>query len=314
MDVVFVTQNKLGKRCIRALDDIGASIRAVYTIPDSSEISDQVEFKEVASESAADLHQVPSVNDPEIINEMMEYDPDFIFVVGWSRLVDQSVIEIPEVATIGMHPTPLPRGRGRAPVAWTLIKGYDQTSLSMFELVEGADAGPIYAAHEIDITREDDAHTLNEKIFNTGEALIRDHYPEMVDGTLTPTPQNDANATWWPKRNPHHGLIDWTQSAEEVYNWIRGQTHPYPGAFSYLHDTKVTIWEAKPPSGEKVFAEPGEIVGVRGDSLAVSAWEEPIQVQSVQLPNGEEMSGASLVQDHRFEVTDSFDRARDRIA
>jgi methionyl-tRNA formyltransferase len=223
------------------------------------------------------------------------------------------VIEIPEVATIGMHPTPLPRGRGRAPVAWTLIKGYDQTSLSMFELVEKADAGPIYATHKIDITREDDAHTLNKKIFDAGEVLIRDYYSEIADGTLTPTPQSDTDATWWPKRVPHHGLIEWTRSADDVHNWIRGQTHPYPGAFSYLRDTKVTIWKSKPPIGEKVFAEPGEIIEIRGDNLAVSTWEEIIELQSVQLPNGNEMSGASLVQDHRFEVGDSFERMRDRV-
>ncbi|QLH81206.1 methionyl-tRNA formyltransferase [Halosimplex pelagicum] len=314
MDIVFVTQNKLGLRCIRTLHDIGASITTIYTLPDVSYISDQVKFEDVAEETNADLRKVSSVNDPGVVEQIVADEPDFLFVVGWSRLVEQSVIDIPEIAVIGMHPTPLPRGRGRAPVAWNLIKGYDETSLSMFRLVEKADAGPVYATHEIPITRRDDASSLNEKIFDAGETLIRDHYRDIADGNLAPTPQQDSEATWWPKRDPNHGLIDWTRSAETVHNWIRGQTHPYPGAFSYLRNTKITVWKSKPPSGETVFATPGEIIDVRGDELAVAAWEEVIEIETVQLPDGPEMPAASLVREYQFEISDVFERVRDRTS
>jgi len=313
MDTVFVTHNDLGRRCILTLDDLGASISAIYTRPDTHHISDQISFRTVAAETNADLHDVASVNESDVVDQIERYDPDLLFVVGWSRLVNQRVIDIPTIAALGMHPTPLPRGRGRAPVAWNLIKGRERTQLSLFELREEADAGPIYGQHEIQITERDDAETLNGKIQAAGESLIEECYPRIDDGTIDLAIQDESQATWWPRRRPHHGLIDWNRSAEDVHNWIRGQTHPYPGAFTYLDGTKVTVWASEPPTGEKVFAKPGEIVGTRGEHLAVAVWEEVIELETVQIENGDEISASELVEDNRFEIGDVFENARDHL-
>ncbi|WP_424017677.1 methionyl-tRNA formyltransferase [Halorientalis pallida] len=313
MDIVFVTHNELGRRCIHTLADLGGTISAIYTRTESERISDQISFDQVAAETNSDLHEVESVNEAAVVDRIEQYAPDLLFVVGWSQLVNQRVIEIPSVAALGMHPTPLPRGRGRAPVAWNLIKGYERTKLSLFELEEEADAGQIYGQHEITIDERDDAQTLNQKIYEAGERLLRSCYPRIEDGSIAPSAQDDAEATWWPRRRPHHGLIDWNRSARDLHNWIRGQTHPYPGAFTHLHDTRVTIWSSEPPTGEKVFAKPGEIIAVRGDNLAVAAWEEVIELRTVQIEDGDEVPASELIENDGFDIGAVFENARDRL-
>jgi len=241
MRVVFVTHNDLGLACIDELDRLGADIVGVLTRPQRPDISDQTDVAGFTETHDVSVHEVESVNTEEVRETIEGYDPDLLFVVGWSELVSQEVLELPTTAALGMHPAPLPRSRGRVPIAWSLIKGPEETALSFFHLVEDADAGDLVGQQPINVDIEDDAASLYGKVIDAGRELIRTHYPEFEDGTIPRTPQDDGKATWWPKRTPQHGLIDWNGSPRTVYDWIRGQTHPYPGAFSFLDGQRVTI-------------------------------------------------------------------------
>jgi methionyl-tRNA formyltransferase len=151
------------------------------------------------------------------------------------------------------------------------------------------------------------------KLIETARATLREKYPEFERGDVPRKPQDESEATWWPKRVPEHGIIDWNRSAEEVYNWIRGQTHPYPGAFSYIDGKKVTIWEAKPPERDRCFAEPGEIMETNDDKLRVAVWEESIELTRIQVEDYEEEPAASLISKHDFETGDVFRNLRDLV-
>lgn len=314
MRVVFVTHNDLGLACLEGLADLGADIQAVYTRPREPGLSDQVGLKSFANEHDAALHRVESVNDPEVIEQIDGYEPELLFVVGWSRLVDSGVLELPSVAALGMHPAPLPRGRGRAPLAWSIIKGLDATALSFFHLVEEADAGDLVGQEPIPIEIEDDASSLYEKVVEAGRELIREYYPKFAAGNVPRTPQDDSAATWWPKRDPHHGLIDWTRPADELYDWIRGQTRPYPGAFSYLEGERVTVWTAKPPSDERAFVRPGEIAYCEDGALGVGAWEGIIELTELESGGSEPMTAEEFLGETSAELGDRFTNARDSIA
>ena len=136
MRTVFVSHNDLGLACLEELHDLGADVTAIFTRPQDDAVADQTTFDEVAARTGATLHEVESVNTDAVVDQLRAYDPELLYVVGWSRLVEQRVIDVPSVAALGMHPAPLPRGRGRAPIAWSLIKGLEETALSMFHLVE----------------------------------------------------------------------------------------------------------------------------------------------------------------------------------
>lgn len=313
MQVVFITHNELGLACLEELDLLDADIQAIYTRPQQDDISDQTSFEEFTARTDADLHRVSSVNSDEVKAQLRGYEPELLFVVGWSRLVDSEVIDMASTASLGMHPAPLPRGRGRAPIAWTLIKGLEKTQLSFFHLAEEADAGDLVGQQSIAIAKTDDAQRLYEKTVQAGRKLIREYYPEFESGTVPATPQNEDRATWWPKREPHHGLIDWRQSQMAIYNWIRGQTRPYPGAFSYLNGRKVIIWSAHVPNRETTYVEPGEIRGIDDQAVSIGTWEGSIEVTEIQVGDDPPRPGAALCREYPFEVGDVFEDARDRL-
>lgn len=311
MQVVFITHNELGQACLEELDSLGADIQAVYTRPERDDLADQTDLAEFTTSNEIPLHRVESVNTASVKAQILEYDPDFLFVIGWSRLVDSEIIEIPSVAALGMHPAPLPRGRGRAPLAWSIIKGLDETALSLFHLVEEADAGDLVGQEPLPIDIGDDVSSLYQKMVEAGRTLIRGHYPEFSEGSVRNIPQDDSEATWWPKREPHHGLIDWNQQPDEIYNWIRGQSRPYPGAFSYLNGEKIIIWAVNPPENNSSFGSPGEIMYQDGDSLGVEAWEGIIELTEVQVEDDDPIPAGSLVTTYNFSVGDIFMNARD---
>lgn len=306
MDVVFVTHNELGRACLEELDSLGANIQAVFTRPQRDHISDQIDLATFTSDRDILLQRTDSINERTVQSRISSLDPDLLFVIGWSQLVDPSILEIPTTAALGMHPAPLPRGRGRAPIAWALIKGLSETSLSMFHLVERADAGDIVGQESISIDIEDDAGSLFEKVVDAGRTLIRQWYPEFEDGNVPRREQNDSRATWWPRRRPEHGIVDWTTSPSEIYNWIRGQSDPYPGAFSHLNGEKVTFWDAVPPTNEPTFTVPGEVAYADDGVVGIGAWEGVIEISTVQVSGDERIDGDALVRNYDVSVGDRF--------
>lgn len=310
MSVVFVTRSELGLACLEALEDSGADISAVVTRPENENISDQADVWSFAEGRDVALHELTDVNAPDSQAAIADYDPDLLFVVGWSRLVTEDVISIPSEAALGMHPAPLPRGRGRAPLAWPLIKGLDETALTMFHLVEEADAGDIVGQRPIPIDLEDDVESLYGKVLNAGRGLIREFYPRLLEDGSVGEPQDHVAATWWPKRTPDHGLVDWTRSPMAVYNWIRGQSKPYPGAYSYLGGQKVTILEANPPDEERNFVQPGELHSRDDGVLRIGAFEGLVELTRVSV-DGEEFVASALPERVGVEVGDQFANARD---
>lgn len=313
MRTVFVTHNDLGLACLEELVGAGIDVRAVYTRPLESEIADRTNLGGFTDRNDIALHRVESVNSAAVKRQISEYDPQLLFVVGWSRLVEQAVIDIPTDAAIGMHPAPLPRGRGRAPIAWALIKGLDETALSMFHLTERADAGDLIGQEPIPIDPDDDASALYDKVVDAGRELVRTHIEAFQGGEIPRTPQDESAATWWPRRRPHHGLIDWRQSPSEIYDWIRAQSDPYPGAFSYLAGDKVTIWEAEPPNETRQFVSPGEITHRDGDALGVGAWEGIVEVTELQVENDGRIPAGELLTRDDYEIGDTFENAHDRL-
>jgi methionyl-tRNA formyltransferase len=313
MHVVFVTHNGLGVACLEELSELGAEISHVFTRPERENISDQADIEAFTDTNDIPLSRVESVNTPAAKSTIQDCDPDLLFIIGWSQLVDAEVLALPNDAALGMHPAPLPRGRGRAPLAWSLIKGLDETALSFFHLVEEADASDIVGQQPLPIEIQDDAQSMYSKMVEAGRTLIRRHYDELESGNVPRQKQDHSAATWWPKRDPHHGLTDWTREPMEIYNWIRGQTRPYPGAYSYLDGDKITIWTAEPPAAKTEFVTPGEIVYRDGNRLGVGAWEGVIELTEVQVGDDAPLSAGELVSAYGYQIGDQFQNARDAL-
>ncbi len=146
-----------------------------------------------------------------------------------------------------MHPTLLPRHRGRAPIPWTILTGLARTGVTLFEIVDAtADSGSIVGQVTLDVARDETATTLFARIAEAHVELTRELVPQLLARTAPRIPQDPTRASSWPKRAPADGIIDWETRAPYLYDWVRAQTRPYPGAFTFLGDEKVIVWGARP--------------------------------------------------------------------
>ena len=215
---------------------------------------------DLAEKYSISLTEVKNINDPVVLDTLQRLKPDWFVVFGWSQLVGEELLKVPMLGTLGFHMTKLPEGRGRAPVAWTVIKGKEKGWVTLIWLKSEADNGDIAVQRSYTISLFDDAETVVEKVSKLACEIIRDSLPDLRNGTLLKTPQGNSKATYWKKRTPEDGNIDWNMPVRELYNLIRGITHPFPGAFSYLQGTKKMIWKVGIIEVELPYP-PGRIIG-----------------------------------------------------
>ncbi len=185
------------------------------------------------------------------------------FCIGWQRLLPQWFLKQHRNGVFGMHACAnrLPDGRGRSPINWSLIEGASRLYAHIFQYNDEPDAGELLSAPEISIEPHDDIQTLQQKtrvVFSN--EVIRRWQELLSDGPeLQPLNPSGAKERFYPKRSADDGLIDWTWSARQITDWVRAQTHPYPGAFTLLDHERFHIWRCG-PTGLTHDAEPGTVV------------------------------------------------------
>ncbi len=184
------------------------------------------------------------INDIENILWAKDKTPDIIFAVGFSQLMSEEWLQMPTLGCIGFHPTFLPKGRGRAPLAWiTLEKTVG--SATFFLMGKDADDGPVFVQETFLVEKEDDATSVEQKIEKAIIKSLDKWLPELKKGHWEPIPQNESEASWYGKRSLEDGHINWNNSAEYIDRLIKASTHPHPGAYTYCKDTKIIIWKSE---------------------------------------------------------------------
>ncbi len=284
MRLVWVSFDVMGRDCLAAAAEAGAEVAAVVTLPGPIDPnrSGQCSFDEIAAELGARLIETVDVNSPQTIAALREADPDLTFVVGWSQLVLDEFIGLPRHGVFGMHPTLLPRHRGRAAIPWAILSGLAKTGVTLFQIANGtADSGPVVGQVDVPIARDETATTLYEKVTAAHLELVRQFVPKLLDGTAERTPQDTRRASTWPKRTPADGIIDWETRAPYLYDWVRAQTRPYPGAFTFLGDDRLVVWRARPVDLEEE-APAGTVVGREGEAAVVACGEGGLVLEEVE--------------------------------
>jgi methionyl-tRNA formyltransferase len=293
MRTVWVSFDTIGRDCLAAAADVGAEIVGIVTLPGPIDPnrSGQCSFDDVAADLGAVVHVTRDVNSEETIAALRELRPELVFVVGWSQLVREPLIALAQEGVFGMHPTLLPRHRGRAPIPWTILTGLARTGVTLFEIVDStADSGSIVGQATLDVASDETATTLFARIARAHVELTRELVPQLLARTAPRIPQDPTRASSWPKRVPADGIIDWETRALHLYDWVRAQTRPYPGAFTFLGDEKVIVWGARPVDLAE-GAPAGTIVDVGTEGPVVACGEgglvlEEIQTEAVGLSVG----------------------------
>jgi methionyl-tRNA formyltransferase len=183
-----------------------------------------------------------------------------------------------------MHPTLLPRHRGRAAIPWAILSGLAKTGVTLFEITDAtADSGSIVGQVEVPISPDETATTLFDRITEAHVALLHEYVPLLVERRAPRAPQDPSRASAWPRRAPADGIIDWDTRAPYLYDWVRAQTRPYPGAFTYLGDSKVIVWKARPVE-VATHAPAGTVVDESPEGLVVACGEGALVLEEVESP------------------------------
>jgi methionyl-tRNA formyltransferase len=296
MRTVWVSFDTIGRDCLEAAADSGAEIVGVVTLPGPIDPnrSGQCAFDDVAARLDAALVETRDVNAPETLNVLRKLEPELIFVVGWSQLVHDPFIALAREGVFGMHPTLLPRHRGRAPIPWTILAGLARTGVTLFEIVDATpDSGGIVGQVTLDIAEDETATSLFARIADAHVELTREYVPRLIARDAPRIAQDPTRASAWPRRAPADGIIDWETRAPYLYDWVRAQTRPYPGAFTFLGNEKVIVWGAR--AVELAAAAPaGTIVRVDAGEPVVACGEGALVLEEFQTDAAELAVGARL--------------------
>lgn len=248
MKTGFVTCVKLGLSCMEEIYDIGGQLDLVITLHDNlaPNKSGRIYVDEFCRRYDIPVIKIKNINEQEVISAVKEKQLDWLFIIGWSQIAKKEVLEAPKKGCLGMHPTLLPEGRGRAAIPWAILKGLKKTGVTLFKLTENVDAGPIIAQEVIEIAPNENAHTLYSKVIEAHKALMRLVWPMLNENNVKFIPQSEELATYWPERKPEDGEILFNMDTEYVDRLVRAVTRPYPGAFIYLERYKYIIWAGIP--------------------------------------------------------------------
>ena len=206
--------------------------------------------------------------------------PDVIYCFGWSHLLGQEILSSAPLGVVGFHPAALPRNRGRHPLIWALALGLRETASTFFLMDEGADSGPILAQERVPIGADDDAGRLYAKITETALRQLPLFTAELANGTARPRAQDPAEATYWRKRGPEDGAIDWRMPAGNIRNLVRALGPPYPGAHLVYQGGLHKVWRAAlgPPS--ECHHEPGKVLEVAGSRILLQCGQGTLWLEA----------------------------------
>lgn len=267
----FVTCVRLGEEVLEEILEVGGRVDAMLTLPDevAQDKSGRIYLDEMAEAHSAELLKARNINDAHAVQWLEAQQLDWLFIIGWSQIASPQVLKAAKNGALGMHPTLLPEGRGRASIPWAILKGLDRTGVTFFKLDEGVDSGPILDQEVIPVAPDESATTLYDKVVRAHRVLIRRNWDELAGGAPAFRTQDESRATYWPGRKPEDGRIREGMSVAEVERLVRAVASPYPGALWHDGDRHFRIL-----AGEAGDSREGKKLRLRDGTYTAVRFEE----------------------------------------
>jgi methionyl-tRNA formyltransferase len=301
--VLFFGYSEVGYATLKFLLERGVHVVGVFT--HDADPTEANWFRSVPA--LAQTHGLPvfapkSLKDPEWEERVRELRPDLILSMYYRNLIPTRLLDLAPLGAFNLHGSLLPRFRGRAPLNWAIIHGENHTGLTLHVMVREADAGDVVDLEKIPIGADEAVTTVLPRIPEAAVRLLERQLPALLAGQTRRTPQDHSQATYFGKRTPEDGRIDWSRSAREIFNFVRAVTHPFPGAFTDIthegHTARLLVWWGQPveaPAGRV----PGEILSLSPLTIACgqgafaileSTWNSPGSSTPPTLRVGETIS------------------------
>ncbi|HEY7220821.1 MAG TPA: methionyl-tRNA formyltransferase [Candidatus Binatia bacterium] len=242
------------------------------------------------------------IKTPEFLDVLRGWQPMIIVVVAYGRILPKAILELAPHGCLNVHYSLLPKYRGAAPAAWTIINGESEGGVTTMKLVEKMDAGAIYLQQAIALAPDETAGSLQAKLTPIGARLLRQTLQELKDGSLTPIEQDESQATLAPILKKEDGLIDWRRSAAEIERRVRG-LDPWPGSFTFVGGKLLKVHCAKIISGEST-GQPGDVSRADSGGFWVVTSHGLISLEKVQLENKNRLPGTEFIKGARIKAGD----------
>ena len=265
MRTIIVGQGPFGEKVLDTLVRQGEDIVGVFCPQDNRGEA----MAATAENSGVALFRPAKMKDDEVRRAYLDLSPDLVILAFVTDLIPEALLDIASIGTICYHPSLLPRHRGASGINWAVIQGDTRTGLTILWVDKGIDTGPILLQKEVDILPDDTTGSLYfNSLFNMGVDAIVEAVALIKSGKAPKLPQDDSLATYEPPCNDKIAAVDWSKSASDVYNLVRG-CDPQPGAYSTVNGRKVRFYKARllEPLADKVF---GEIVAINEGEVVVA--------------------------------------------
>ena len=301
MRVVFMGTPDIAATCLNQILEDGFDVVGVYTQPDRPKGRGmKVVFsavKEVAISHNLPVFQPEHFREEETVEQLRALQPDVLAVVAYGRILPQRVLDIPKLGCINIHASLLPQYRGSAPYQWAVLDGLAETGVSAQYMAAKMDAGDVIGVAKTPIGENETAGQLLDRLAVLGADLLRDTLRQVESGTAVATKQDEAAVTYAPMLDKSMCPIDFTKSARQIHNQVRG-LHPWPVATMELKGQRFKVHETRVLDRS---GKPGEILELNKQGLVIACGEGAIEIRQLQAEGGKRMAAPDYFRGHPLE-------------
>lgn len=298
MKILFMGTPDFAVPCLDILVSNGFDVCGAVTQPDKPKGRGHKltppPVKEYAISKNISVYQPQTLKDGEFEKVLDELKPQFIAVVAYGKILPEYILDFPEYGCVNVHGSVLPKYRGAAPIQWAIINGDKTTGVTTQYMKMGVDTGDIIFTDETEILPDETYGELYTRLSQSGAKLLLKTVNAIKDGTAPRTEQDESEATHAPMLTKETGHINWTKSADEVLNLIRG-TNPWPMSYAMYGDEMMKVFGVKKGSG--FDAPPGKI-RIVNKKLEISCGKDSVVVDEIQFKGGKRLTVASYLNGH----------------
>ena len=302
MRIVFMGTPDFAVDCLEALVKSTHDVVAVFSQPDKPQGRKQImtppEVKVCAEKYNIPVYQPATLRDGTSTPLLKELNPDLIVVVAYGKLIPQEILDIPKFGCVNVHGSILPKLRGAAPIQWAVINGEKVTGVTTMQLDAGLDTGDILLIKETEIDENETSGELFDRLKVLGAEVLMETIDAMLKGELNPVKQDDSKATYASMLNKSISPVDWSKSAFEVHNHIRG-LEPWPVATTEINGKPVKLFGSR--MGKTCGNAAGEVVNAEKEFEVCCGDGNSVIITQLQAQGKNKLSSADFLRGFKIE-------------
>jgi methionyl-tRNA formyltransferase len=299
LNIIFAGTPEFSAVALQTLLDSHHIVKAVYTQPDRPAGRGRKltasPVKELALKANLPVHQPPTLRNEDEQKILADMQADVMVVVAYGLLLPAPVLNAPRLGCINIHGSLLPRWRGAAPIQRAILSGDATTGITIMQMDEDLDTGPMLHIVECPIDLDDTSETMYDKLAVLGANAVLETLDQLANATATPVTQNNDHATYAHKIKKEEAELNWQSPAETLERAIRA-FNPWPICFTHLDEHVLRIWQAQvveDPTAEK--KQPGALLQVSSQGIDVATGKNILRLQKLQLPGGRVLPVADIL-------------------